>query len=48
VCRYLGIFVETKDAARSGPVLRQDPSTQDPDGIFVGEQFLEVVSGPLR
>jgi hypothetical protein len=29
-------------------VLRQDPGTIDPVGLWTGKQFLEVVSGPLR
>jgi hypothetical protein len=47
-CRYLGIFEDVDDPARGGPVLRQDFSTIDPKGTWVGGQFLEVVSGPLR
>jgi hypothetical protein len=47
-CRYLGMFEEIDEPARGGPVLRQDPATIDPVGLWTGKQFLEVVSGPLR
>ncbi len=48
VCAYLGLLVEVADPARGGPVLRQDPSTQAPSGMFSGNQYLEVISGPLK
>ena len=47
-CRYLGMFEEIDDPARGGPVLRQDPATIDPVGLWTGKQYLEVVSGPMR
>jgi hypothetical protein len=46
-CNYLGVFEWTDDRARRCPVLRARPGTDGPSGIFSGEQFLEVVSGPL-
>jgi len=46
-CRYLGMFAEIPDPVR-GPVLRQVADTQDPDGTFTGDQFLEVISGPMH
>ena len=46
-CRYLGMFAETPDPTRL-PVLRQVEDTQDPMGTFTGDQFLEVISGPLH
>lgn len=47
-CRYLGMFEEVDDPDRGGPVLRQDPTTIDPVGLWAGDQYLEVVSGPLH
>ena len=45
-CRYLGMFEDTNDLDR-GPVLRQAPESIDPGGLWVNQQYLEVISGPL-
>lgn len=48
VCEHLGLFEAKPDAARGGvTVVKQDPSTQAPGGMFSGGQYLEVISGPL-
>lgn len=47
VCEYLGIFELKSEPLRGGKVLKQRPDTQAPHGMFDGDQFLEVVSGPL-
>jgi hypothetical protein len=46
-CEFLGLFEAKHDATRGSKVLRQDPATQISGEIFDGDQFLEVVSGPL-
>jgi hypothetical protein len=48
-CEYLGIFEAKPDPLRGGSiVLRQDPNTQAPGGMFDADQYLEVISGPLN
>lgn len=47
-CTYLGVFELVDDPVRGTPVLRARPGTAGPSGIFDGDQFLEVTSGPLR
>lgn len=46
-CNFLGMFELVDDAARGTKVLRAQPGTDGPSGVFAGSQFLEVVSGPL-
>jgi hypothetical protein len=46
-CNYLGVFEWTDDPVRGCPVLRARPGTAGPSNVFSGDQFLEVVSGPL-
>jgi hypothetical protein len=46
-CNYLGVFELGPDAARGCDVLRARDGTAGPSNVFSGDQFLEVVSGPL-
>ncbi|MDQ4121587.1 MAG: hypothetical protein M3209_09090 [Acidobacteriota bacterium] len=48
-CEHLGMFrFLDPDYERGSMVLRQVKATQAPNGTFDGNQFLEVVSGPLN
>ena len=46
-CNYLGVFELTNDTARGSLVLRAPSGTAGPSMVFSGQQYLEVVSGPL-
>ena len=43
---HTGIITYTNDPDR-GPVLRQAPASIDPGGLWINQQYLEVISGPL-
>jgi hypothetical protein len=46
-CDYMGMFELQADIARGCMVLRQSASSVGHSGVFAGDQYLEVVSGPL-
>ncbi len=47
-CRYMGMFETIRDKDRGCDVLRQSAATQASGGMFSGEQYLEVISGPIN
>ena len=47
-CDFLGMFELRNDAARGSLVLRARPGTEGSSGVFAGNQYLEMVSGPLN